>query len=132
MNNKKGNKVNEKVLENLNVQFEIRMNRLNIEKNRLLLQEELSFEQQVQGRINENKLNKIKDLNRVMQEQVDAKEKNLDLIIKSLFEFFVAQESDRLHMVTVYKKLQAYFPEQLTERGQSIINHLESIDKVKK
>jgi len=96
-----------------------------------LLQEEVSYEQQIQGRLNEKKLTTVKELNRAMQEQEHRAIIDTDLktLVKTLNDFFIAQENDRLHMVTVYKKLKAFFPEQIKERSQSIINHFDSIDK---
>lgn len=126
----------EPMLRNLDDQYQIRFERLNKEKDRLLLQEEISYEQQVQGRLNEKKLNALKTLNRVIQEQENwnkvknfIEENSLKSLVISANDFFIAQENDRLHMVSVYKKLKSYFPEEIYERSQSIINHLESIDK---
>lgn len=99
------------------------------EKQRLLLQEETAYEQQVQGMLNEIKLNTVRDLNQIIQEQDLITKQNLEAVTKSLYNFLMAQENDRLHMITVYKKLKAYFPDQLQERSKSIINHLESIDR---
>lgn len=127
----KNNILYEPMLRNLDDQYQVRFDRLNKEKERLLLQEEISYEQQVQGRLNEKKLNTVKDLNRNMQEQEHKSipETNLEALVGALNDFLIAQENDRLHMVSVYKKLKAYFPEQVYERSQSIINHLDSIDK---
>jgi hypothetical protein len=120
--------VDEKAAKLLDPQFDIRYNRLKAEKDRLLIQEETAYEQQVQGRLNELKLNSIKDLNQIMQDESELNKQNLDLIVKYLSNFLLAQENDRLHMVTVYKKLKAYFSNELTERAVSIKNHFESID----
>ena len=119
----------ETMVNNLNNQYQSRFDRLEMEKDRLLLQEEISYEQQVQGRLNEKKLNTIKELNRVMQEQEKKPTVSLEPLVRALNEFFIAQENDRLHMVTVYKKIKSFFPEQLNERAQSIINHFDSIDR---
>jgi len=118
------------MLRNLDNQYQVRFDRLNQEKDRLLLQEEISYEQQVQGRLNEKKLATLKELNRVMQEQSSKPDAQVDLgqLVKSVNDFYMAQENDRLHMISVYKKLKAYFPEQVFQRAQSIINHLNSID----
>jgi len=120
----------EPMLRNLDNQYQVRFDRLNQEKDRLLLQEEISYEQQVQGRLNEKKLATLKELNRVMQEQSSKPDAQVDLgqLVKSVNDFYMAQENDRLHMISVYKKLKAYFPEQVFQRAQSIINHLNSID----
>lgn len=121
----------EPILRNLDDQYQVRFDRLEKEKERLLLQEEISYEQQVQGRLNEKKLNTVKVLNRIMKEEESKsiENTNLESIVKAMNEFLIAQENDRLHMVAVYKKLKAYFPEQVSERSQSIINHLDVIDK---
>lgn len=63
------------------------------------------------------------------QEQHTIANTDLNVLVKALNDFFIAQENDRLHMVAVYKKLKAYFPEQVYERSQSIVNHFDSIDK---
>ena len=120
----------EPILRNLDDQYQVRFDRLNKEKERLLLQEEISYEQQVQGRLNEKKLNTVKVLNRVIDAEESKSIVNTDLksLVKAMNEFLIAQENDRLHMVAVYKKLKAYFPEQVYERSQSIINHLDAID----
>lgn len=99
------------------------------EKQRLLFQEETAYEQQVQGMLNEAKLNSVKQLEKILQENNALSKQNLKSVITSLYKLYMAQENDRLHMITVYKKLKAYFPDQLTERAKSIINHLESIDR---
>lgn len=125
----KKDKVSPKFIANLNSQYDARFNRLKSEKERLLLQEETAYEQQVQGRLNEIKLNSARELNQLIQEQNEINKKNFELIVRSLFNFMLAQENDRLHMITVYKKLKAYFPDELVDRAQSIINHLESIDR---
>jgi len=122
----------ETMLRNLDDQYQIRFDKLNKEKDRLLFQEETSYEQQVQGRINEKKLNTGKILDRAMsdlEQKLNLDDKDLETLVKAVNDFYIAQENDRLHMVTVYKKLKAYFPDKIKERSQSIINHLNSIDK---
>lgn len=120
----------EPMLRNLDNQYQVRFDRLNKEKDRLLLQEEISYEQQVQGRLNEKKLSTLKELNSAMQDQSSKPDSQVDLeqLVKAVNNFYMAQEHDRLHMISVYKKLKAYFPEQIFQRAQSIINHLNSID----
>ncbi len=120
----------EPMLRNLDNQYQLRFDRLNNDKERLLLQEEISYEQQVQGRLNEKKLVTLKELNRVMQEQSSKPDSQVDLeqLVKSVNDFYMAQENDRLHIISVYKKLKAYFPDQVFQRAKSIINHLNSID----
>ena len=120
------------MLRNLDDQYQIRFDKLNKEKDRLLFQEETSYEQQVQGRINEKKLNTGKILDRAMsdlEQKLNLDDKDLETLVKAVNDFYIAQENDRLHMVTVYKKLKAYFPDKIKQRSQSIINHLNSIDK---
>ena len=112
----KKDKVSPKFIANLNSQFDVRFNRLKSDKERLLLQEETAYEQQVQGRLNEIKLNSARQLNQLIQEQTEINKKNFELFVRSMFNFMLAQENDRLHMITVYKKLKAYFPDELVDR----------------
>ena len=63
----KKDKVSPKFITSLNNQYDSRFNRLKSEKERLLLQEETAYEQQVQGRINEIKLNSARELNQLIQ-----------------------------------------------------------------
>lgn len=121
----------EPILRNFDNQFQVRFDKLNKEKDRLLLQEEISYEQQVQGRLNEKKLTTVKELNLAIQELSPNRllsKTDLKPIVLAINNFNMAQENDRLHMISVYKRLKAYFPEQVFERAQSISNHLESID----
>ena len=71
------------------------------EKQRLLLQEETAYEQQVQGMLNEIKLNTVRDLNQIIQEQDLITKQNLEAVTKFI-------DSVRIGLNFTFKKFNLF------------------------